>query len=746
MSVPAIITERWRSQQLVQEAQHVLVVRVRPGFMDRGYLDANRLDTQGVVPIFPPLIWKGINHSCWKGQWTPTGDWVILPQIQSADFTTSFQSVGSGTGGSSSGQTSSVLTAVMDNIQFEPVIGVSGLYHTIKRGYFSPLRGTKVNSRPSLWPRSEWTDALNGGYQIELWEGYGDAADSTCIPLLHPEELVVDGVTTMTCAPTDAAIKRTWTGIIETCNITSSPDIITMTARDFGLMFTDQRCMGWNKAREIRAPVHFNDRKQAQGQIEIQGPLNVDSGLAIPGHGWQSGPYDDPTNVAWIEMTLPAGYYEDFFWAPEFDDQQMYVSLKMGPGGGFKRTGTHFDEGWVDLGLGSVPGGGPPWIRHWHDVIKYARRWALDNDETSGYNVPDGTVLRLSFTDLTIPEGFPDGHWFAGGNGFNAYKFGTDPSVDPGLLVNATHWILVEDASDVVRMVLIWCGFQEWNVESFGWTLAHEKIYNENSFFMDIINDSLAEGNFMFWMGPPTNDDRSIGVPNFQHQTATDPTPAGILTVRDSDLLEDAEPVWDNSDLPYVMRYRGKISKTGQTLDQDLVKRYEATYYPPWTGDAYSPVSKKRHSVRPNRVAGIRRHFTQTLGATSTVGLESDEECLFACLLAAIQYAVQMYTCTIQISGYPGLDLQKHIQVIDQGSGVNGRLWIASLESHHKMGPQGSWHMTVGGSLIDSTDMFLIRRDYAAAWGKQQSKKLQEGESIDQGFSPVDPGGDDPDL
>lgn len=739
MSVPAIIKSRWKSQNLVGDAQHVLVVRVRPGYMNHGYLDTHRIDDGS--PIFPPLIWKGNNHSCWKGEWTPTGDWVTLPQIQSADFTTTFQSLGS-TGGSGSGQTSSVLTAIMDNVYFEPVTGAGGLYHVIKRGWFSPMRGTKITSRPELWAKTAWTDALNGGYQIELWEGYGDPTDASCIPLAHPISQVIGGRTMMSCTPPSPAIKRTWTGIIETCRVVATPDVITLTARDFGLMFTDQRVMGWNKAREIRAPIKFNSRKQAQGQIEIQGPLTVNSGLALPGEGWQSGPHGSPSDVAWIEMKLPKGYYEDFFWAPRYADNSMYVSLRMGPGGGTRRTGTVIaGNTWVDLGYGSVPGGGPPWLRNWNDVPKHARRWSLNAREFDGYNVPDGSTLRLSFSDLTA---FGDA-FVGGGNGFNAYKFGSDPSTSPGMLVNATHWILVEDASDVVRMVLIWCGFQEWNVEDFGWTLAHEKIYNENRFLMDIINDVLAQGNFMFWMGPPTDDDRSIGVPNFTHQKATDNPERGMVEITDHDLLEDIDATWDNSALPFVMRYRGNLSKKGQTLEQDTVKRFEATYYPPWSGDAYSPVSDLPHSARPNRVAGIRRHFTATLGASSTIGLESNEECLFACLLAAIQYAIQMFTATIQIAGYPGFDLNSHVSVQDESSGINSRLWLASIESHHKMGPNGSWNMVLGGSFIDNDDMFLIRRDYAAAWAEQQSKKQPSGE-LNQGFTPAGPTDTEPDL
>jgi hypothetical protein len=39
-------------------------------------------------------------------------------------------------------------------------------------------------------------------------------------------------------------------------------------------------------------------------------------------------------------------------------------------------------------------------------------------------------------------------------------------------------------------------------------------------------------------------------------------------------------------------------------------------------------------------------------------------------------------------------------------------MWVASVDSQHNLGPSGSWHMVVGGSMLDTEDMNLISDDY----------------------------------
>jgi hypothetical protein len=96
-----------------------------------------------------------------------------------------------------------------------------------------------------------------------------------------------------------------------------------------------------------------------------------------------------------------------------------------------------------------------------------------------------------------------------------------------------------------------------------------------------------------------------------------------------------------------------------------------------------------------------------------------------------------MISGTFQVAGLPAFDLNDQVSVIDEGTGVNSRCWVASIQSNHTLGPNGSWHMTIGGSLIDVEDTILIARDYVWAWWKQHGKKRQYSEQSGVGYTPA---------
>src|ERR1700752_146080 len=166
-SVPALLKQRWSTGNLVGDAAHSCLVRIRPGYMDHLYQDRDMLDTTPcpLEQVFP-IIWKGNNGQPWQGQWTPTGDWITLTNVHSARWVRSFGDKGG-----------SRLTVVIDNVAFNEQTGAGGVYHSIDRGWFSPTRGVTVVARPSLWAPNAWDDVFNGGYQIELWEGDGVGSD-----------------------------------------------------------------------------------------------------------------------------------------------------------------------------------------------------------------------------------------------------------------------------------------------------------------------------------------------------------------------------------------------------------------------------------------------------------------------------------------------------------------------------------------------------------------------------------------
>jgi hypothetical protein len=722
----ALQLQRWFSRTLAGDAQHVLIARIRPGYMNRGYLSSYRLDTGS--PIFPPLIWKGHNHNCWQGQWTPTGGWVRLPHVVSAEYTRSFD-----TNGSSS------LTLVMDNIAFVETEGVTGLYHTIVRGYYAPQRGLALTGRKHQgWAPNSWRNVLNAGWQIELWEGYGQGADV---------ELRSAPDQNNSYAPASGALSRTWTGIIEQCELVSHPDQITLTARDFGVLLTDQRVMGNVIAAEITPPVTFADRRRTQGETKISAPLSYSSGSVSNGV-WTS--QADGTSFAteWIEITLPAGYYEDCYIAPQFDQLDVYLSLYAnGPDCNYDRVHP-MPAGWVDFGRGKTPNG-TPYIRHLGQIAASpTRRWSLGN----AYTIGDGSKLRFTFTNLQGPNagGLPIQQEtigvsaYAGTNQVATYQFGSDPLKMTD--TQAKHWILIEDVSEIVRMVLIWAGFKEWNVDDFGWSLYEPMQYSSDHFLIDIINDYLQQGAYVFYVGAPSNNDASIGIPHFVRQMAInatqnvaggwDTTPRNMIEVRGRDMTETMDVKWDLSNLPYVMRVRGQITTAaqgGQTEPQlgysDESIRYMATYFPPWSGQKYLPLGpdiyrSSNESVR--RVAGILRHFTQTYGISTIVSLYSNDECLYACVLAAIQYALAECTAQFQLPGLPGFDLNTVVSVIEEATATNTRVWIASVDSKHTLGPEGSWHMTISGAVLDTEDMDALIKDWQHAYMLAQGRKAAD--------------------
>jgi hypothetical protein len=1294
---PPTALARWLTGELVGDAKHALVVRVRPGYVKRDYVSTHRLDT-GEELLMQTIVASEHQYPPWVGTWTPVGPWRTLPHIQNSKWGRSFDQNGSST-----------LTVLMDNLVFQNEEGIAGIFHDIKRGYFSPSRGVVLASRPSLWDDTGWTNALNGGYQIEIWEGYGQGDEVT--PLPEPDPV------TNSCAPPGGAISRTWTGVIEQVDLTSHPDHITLTARDFGVLFTDQRLQGDNKASEIVAPTTFADQShsmgirptgprptmespfylqwiddftenhlgqylQATGEITftgdpgggivvgphaatlkpnvwMQGGLiillnndlptdhgyiinlpgafrydttagggpfgqvldgdgnpvglvdgmrdylyyNHDTGLLSMGVGetdaktgalvwrdfvqctpldhavqpvftlrpgayrllqamsdtpvrlpndtfgsaeaphavtpdsialssayegasaktyddtelWVAGLQTDPADhqhidvtfgrawpvpaqwaegasaalnqqaieeglnenidvavgpaplrdvgtlsaplhpqlallaggnadgvtfllgqtvkrlpvdgltsalaigdtvrvvnagdftsgfqdlpadsqvftvnapavvgAKWIHVTpvaatdswgpgdpiLPGGILTElpmaappavatgravlvtdptgewkqvfiarkknntgagiginrtvpiyafpagstvslvayapahtgigqfrlFTMTPLFSGCEMWVSLHLN-GPGMTMDGKPMPEGWVDLNRGRTPDGVPAML---HSVLGFdttgpltfdlghvfdtGNVWKLrDDGSTDGmYLTTDavpGVTLRLTFSSLqtghpkmppstrymstadynalkaaltpghytvalqdiglfgfypwdpgeadpvaTITTDLPvaphivsrlpttalnkevpsgaqigvsaplgeqvfgdqlapvmswqfvvrntapvgathidvvpvmlpadEGHWKynnatqrqewvqtqagvhvgSGGPVTLLETFLTSPPAsltsgcgslaeidsypdDAGVAgaVNAVHWVMVNDASEVVEVLLKWAGFKEWNLQWFGWSLVNPMQYGSDKFFIDIINDILSQGNFVFFMDGPTDNDASIGVPCFVQQSAT-AAPSDTIEVTDQDLLETVEVKWDLSSLPYVLRYRGNPvpeGEQGQTYEEDLVATFAATYYPPWAGDDYVPLNGKPPPNPPlRRTAGVVRHFTQTVGVNVPIGMNSNEQCLFACLLAAMQYAIAMATGQVQVPGLDAFTLNQQISVVDEADGINSRMWLASVESDHSTGTNGKWVMILGGSYLDTEDMELLLDDYTYA-------------------------------
>lgn len=746
------LAQRWRSRQLIGDNKHVLIVRVREAFMNRGYMDTNRIDTG--EPIYPPLIWNANNLHAFRCQWVPLGPWMTLPHVESAKWS---RSVDLQTGGQRGGST---LTVVMDNIEFPDTAGAAGTYHTFDRGYYSPTRGYQPMLRPTMFldPRNSWGDVLNTGQQIEVWEGYGTGADVELLTFLDP--------TTNSYAPPSGALNRTWTGVIVNLDSEANPDHLTITAQDFSIFLTDQRLVEHNKAPEIPSPVTFADLHQSWDRTAVAGGTYYYSpgtpSQFLFGGWWRSQGFStrNPSPAPWVEMVLPAGYYEDFGITIEAYpyvtqssrnemtlnavevSQKMAISLWIPDNTGIMDGTEPLPAGWVDLtgdgsgwaGMVDTIGDGPiPYMFTLTQTIDFVEWWsAVDWKFTHHFHLPEGSRLRVTCTDLGLGNKTP-GVYRAALDSLMAFVYNSNPvrQPPPG---NVDGWVLVEDMSEVVKMILIWAGFQEWKIDWVGWSLFQPRIYGIDKFLMDVISDMLSQGAFIWYMGQPTNDDRSIGVPHFEYISALNSPGHEMIEVRDTDMTEALTTTWKLSNLPHQIIYRGDMTQAGSTLPgfgvEGQTTRYQARYYPPWSAqtsplDFLTGMVLYSSTIRPGgdaqfgglrRDASIIRMVTETMGNSVETQLESDAACLFACVLAGLQYALDMGTAQFQIPGIAPLDLNAQVAVVDRASALNSRIWVSSIESEHTNGPDGRWHMTMGGSVIDNQDMDSLRADYNYAY------------------------------
>lgn len=660
-SISPELYARWKSAQQVGAATPSLRVTVTRGLIDKHYAPFKKLD--GSTESFMTIV-KGNNAQPWQGFWRATGEPIEVPNVLSVKQSRSLQQKGTGSA-----------TIEVENIIYKAIVGAGGTYHAILRGYLSPWLGLKLLARARIpsWVENEWFEVLDGGYRVDVYEGYGDQQ-------VH-----------------------TFSGLIENSDFETQPDRITITARDFGILFTDQRVMGWNKPPEIRAPLQIADRERTLG-VKPVGYGAKASSTASGRHvadvmkrgnrtDWVSSGHADGTGVEWVEITLPAGYYEKFYTVSPYKGQSMWVSVHATGGSTFNGTPI---SGWIPVGELVTPGADSvPAIRHWGSTSV--------GGATRGFGGPlqlkAGSKIRITLSNLPYRSEWKSHR--AGLTRLAAFLFGTDPAHplngDPGLA--AKHWVLVDDLADIAKAVFMWMGFHEWDVEALGASLNLPLAFTMDKFFIDIMNYIEEQANWLFYMESPSSAGASIGVPCFVHNRAGDAPPGNMIEVRDTDLLESAKVTVDLSNLPFIIRYRGAVSNSGTTFDEEQIKRYNGTYFPPWSGAG-------PFETEPGRTGGVRRHeFTRNNL------LQSDEECILAAILAAQQYALAAFTGEIQISGYPGIELNQQISVVDKTTALNSRLWVTSIQTEHTTGPNAVYKMTVGGALLDGMDQDQLNED-----------------------------------
>lgn len=681
MSISPTLTSRWRSGKHVGAARPTQIVTLEPGRIDHKYAEFVKLD--GSKPEFGYIAGSDHNAHPWQAYWHAHGDEIVLPNVSNVSFDGAIDA-GTGLG------EPVAATVIIENVIFGEVNGAAGIYHAIQRGYMAPWMGYQGPNRhkDDDAAKNHWYNVLNGSFRIKVSQGYGDVM----VPV--------------------------FTGLIDDTDVHSSPDTVTITSRDFGCLLTDQRVFGWNKAKEIRVPVVFADRRGASKHTK-EG-ANADASSTDPRHSyqnvlkpgsdryWLSDGHSTENVTEWIEVHLPKGRYTEFYVAPEYDDMEMFVSIychSNGLPGGCSIDGTDVPDGWVNTGLGSVPGthGGFPYVKHYDSVASGGRVRQLPFALHCG----DGTALRISFRRLGFSTG--KGDYRAKVSRLIGYR----QTIDEAAL-RIKHWVLVDDPSDIVRWVLMWQGFKEWEVQDFGVRLKSPVTFHQGDYMVDIIKYVLSQSDaFVFFVDRPSSHPDSLGVPRFVKSRSVKPAQSGIQEVRDTDLLTGVETKFSKESLSYNIRVRGKPlsrKKGGRQLGEDHDNRVMALYFPPWSGrhrgTSGTVLDWEGNPMPGGRLAGFRRHEVRF-----DPGVSSNDEAMMFCLLIALAEAVVSYQGTIEVPGYP-FSLNDQISIVDTPSGTNTRMWIMRYSSSMTTGEQAEFKTTLSGALIDTPDILAIAMDY----------------------------------
>jgi hypothetical protein len=147
--------------------------------------------------------------------------------------------------------------------------------------------------------------------------------------------------------------------------------------------------------------------------------------------------------------------------------------------------------------------------------------------EEGSYIVGANSVLRVSFRNLAATEGGNR----AGVKEFHALR----EELEEG--ASRAEWVTTNDISDIVRVICMWAGFKEWDIEDTGARLPQRIVANPGEAYLDVIK-TVAEGiGFNFYMADPKPDGEpidSIGVPTFRKsRVISDDTEAELKALRE---------------------------------------------------------------------------------------------------------------------------------------------------------------------------------------------------------------------
>jgi hypothetical protein len=672
MADPSVVLgERWwgqSSETLNQPPRPTCTVKLRGGRFNRRYAawTGDRPDA---------IIAGGNNANPWQAFWEPAGDYVEMPGVLRVMRDQAFENNGL-----------TVLTLDMENIGY-PEQGVgSNAFHMIERGWYAPYRGYNPPDRPGWDPtlQNDWYLKLAKNAQITVWEGY-DGEEAKC-----------------------------FTGLIDDIDLTSHPDRITITARDFGQVFTDQRMFGNVKDPYLRDPVTFVDRRTAEKLRKVgydaKAASQDISGQYPPHHVldsnkstyWRSRKYSSADATDWIQIRVPQGRYQTFYLWPRYAGMRAYFSLYAKPRSDGKPStfgGSPVSEGWVG-GIGTVPGaeGGVPYVKELGNLANQGHYHTL-GEGAPAFECGAGSIIRVSFRDLAQVDALdnPPGEPVTA-----AHRAGVTRMVAIKRSLSSEalkkRWVLVDDVADAVKVIFRWAGFKEWDVESTGVRLKRPVVFNRGDFLVDAINKLAESTNYVVFMNDPTPADDSIGVPTFRQSRVITEDPARAA-IDDKNLLTGIRVKISDEPLSYSIRVRGRAAEedeagAGFLIGGGDIRRVKFTFYPPWSGHGGS-----------DQLAGILKHVVH-----QDPKLTSTEDCQFACYYIALAEALKEVTGTAELPGFPAIELDSFIQVRDVGTGMWTRLWVAHRTSTYEAtGKKRSYKATASGTWVDTPNVIAMK-------------------------------------
>jgi hypothetical protein len=539
----------------VGRVKPTLRVAMRRGKLVRNFGEWDPRDDFATIPG------QSVQHP-WQATWTPSEDYVDIPGVLDMELAQDF---------TTNGQTRA--TIQVENVVMVERTGALGhIFRTIEKGYLSPWRGYQNDSLhypPPHEQKNDWFQRLNRNVQITAWAGYGGDFE---VPV--------------------------WTGLVDDLDMASKPAKITITARDFGQLLTDQPVFGHIRGpNTVREPVVFADRAKSTIVVKAAGKPKASShkkghppAFGIDGNRktrWISGGHVGPDHSEWFQFAVPKGKYERVYIYPAFNNMELFISVHV-KNKGLKGHPAHaYDQpvpnGWLDLpGHGYVTndeGETIPFIRH----IKATQAKGTYYNIVD-LNVGDGTEIRFTFKKLRRWSG--DGNYHAGVFTTNARHRKLKPNV------KKTRKILVDDVTDVAKVLFRWAGFKEWEVETAGVRLKEDLVVTRDNMLMDPIKKISEQTGYVFFIQDPTLWESSIGVPTLRHNSVFGEPSEPMRVIRDTDLLTGVNVKITDDPLKWPIFVRGRIgtgkkdkeakSHIGATNFFGEPKRVGAKIYPPW--------------------------------------------------------------------------------------------------------------------------------------------------------------------